>query len=82
MEVVIVIQPDDWPDDSDTGHRVFGVFRSVLAAEAAVRRAIAEKAEEEDWHGEPGYRERVTRDEFDRFAFEVMDVDQRTEAEV
>ena len=40
MEVVIVIQPDDWLDESDVGHRIFGVFTSRLAAEAAVRKAI------------------------------------------
>ena len=28
MEVVSVIQPDDWLDESDVGHRIFGVFTS------------------------------------------------------
>jgi hypothetical protein len=75
MEVVIVIQPDDWLDITDCGSRVFGVWKSRLAAEAAVRETVqaaaktaldesATQEEREDWEDT----------ECERFAYEVCDV--------
>ena len=72
MEVVIVIQPDDWLDESDVGHRIFGVFSSRLAAEAAVRKAINDSSTPDD----------EMEEEFTRFAFEVFEVDQRQADEI
>ena len=77
MEVVIVIQPDDWPDDSDCESRIFGGWKSQLAAEAAVREAVKAEADKMQEDGEwqtAEQRQDWEDDECERFAYEVMDV--------
>ena len=82
MEVVIVIQPDDWEDLSDVGHRIFGVFKSVLAAEAAIRKAVEKKADDEEWAEEADNKRKAIEDEIERFHCEVCDVDERSTNEI
>ena len=74
MEVVIVIKPDDWPDYSNVGHRIFGVFKSVLAAEAAVRKAIEKRVPDQPPSPHHAHPEGIAAHQSRRHPREVREV--------
>ena len=77
MEVVIVVQPDDWPDGSDCGSRIWGVFMNRLTAEREVRLAVEERGRQLSRDLEDaGVDDDWVDDEVERFGYEVFDVEE------
>ena len=73
MEVVVVFQPDDWIDCSETETRIVGVFASKGLAESAVRQMVEESVKGQRF-ASAAARHVWLAQECERFAFEKLEI--------